>query len=143
MKFKYLPHTAEMEFVAYGKDLKELIENAASALLNVMLDIKKIKRAEGQTKSMTIRESAATEVDLVLYTLQDILSKVDEKALSAYEFKVEKIIKAGGKRIALVGSLIHKKTSKDLSMLEVKAVTQYGLSIKKGKRWSAKVVLDV
>ncbi len=43
MKYKYLPHTADVKFRAYGKTLEEAFENAALAVFNVMVDTGKVK----------------------------------------------------------------------------------------------------
>ena len=92
-KFRYLPHTADIRFAAYGRDLKELIENSALAMLSVMLDVKKIRAKREKAKEATISEKAGTREDLVWYVLQDILTKVDERKLCAFEFKADSVLR--------------------------------------------------
>ncbi len=46
MKYKYLPHTADTKFRAYGKTLEEAFTNAALAMTNVMVDTAMV---EGRT----------------------------------------------------------------------------------------------
>ncbi|MGC8547559.1 MAG: archease [Candidatus Micrarchaeia archaeon] len=142
MKYRYLPHTADVEFEAYGKTFKEAIENAAEAMLNVMLDLKKVKAEKAQKKQVEINESAGSKEDLLWYTLQDILTKTDEKALHAYALKVKQIEQKGS-RLRLQGKLFYKKADRDLSLLEIKAVTPYELSVEKKKQWIVRVVVDV
>ena len=47
MKFKYLPHTADIKFQAFGKTLDQAFENAALATFQAMYENKikeKIKK---------------------------------------------------------------------------------------------------
>ncbi len=44
MRFKYLDHTADVKFQAYGKDLTEAFENAVLATTNVITDVDKVKK---------------------------------------------------------------------------------------------------
>ena len=41
-QYEYLEHTADVKFLAYGKTLEEVFENAALAMFNVMIDTGKI-----------------------------------------------------------------------------------------------------
>jgi SHS2 domain-containing protein len=142
-KFEYLPHTADVMFVAYGKDYGEVIENAASAMLNVMLDTRKVKRSRNPAKRLAIKEKADTIENLVWYVLQDILTKIDAGERGAFEFKVSSVkeLKAG---IAASGSLGYKSGVPDCFLTEVKAVTPYGMEVRKADGiYSIEVVLDV
>lgn len=142
-KFKYLSHTADVEFVAYGKDYGEALENSALALLNVALDLKRINKAEGVMRSVAISEKAGTIENLVWFTLQDILSKRAAGYLNAFRFKVEKL--TGGKAgFRLKGRLLYKKLSGDYTALDVKAVTAHGLKVSEyGRGYSINVIIDV
>jgi len=143
-KYRYLPHSAEVKFVAYGNNFEKALENAAEAMLNVMLDIKAIKKEAKNKKigTKTIQDKAKTREDLAWYTLQDILSEVDRKGLAAYGFKVESL-KQDKEGYRVKGSIVYVDTSKDFSLLEVKAVTPSGLKVNRSHRWSIEVVLDV
>ena len=119
------------------------MENCALALLNVMLDIKSISKEKSTEASIKIRESAATEEELVWFTLQDILSRIDSRKLSAFRFDVISI-REKGKKFWLDGKLIYKKSKTDNSLLSVKAVTPHDLSVKKHSGiYSIHVVVDV
>jgi len=140
IRFRYLPHTADIRFVSYGNTFKEAFENAVRALLNIMLDIKRISRGDSKVGSITIKESARTKEDLVWYTLQDILSKVDEKGLKAFDFKIIDLDEA---KLKLSGKLFFKNTDKDYSLLEVKAITPHELKVEKTEMWRIHVLVDV
>lgn len=142
-RFRYLSHTADIEFVAYGRDAKEAIENAALALLNVALDVKKIAAARGRIETVKISEKADTIENLVWFVLQDIISKRSAEYLSAYKFEVEKLDETEG-RLSLSGRLFHKKLKEDYTLLDVKAVTPHDLLVKTKKReCSITVTIDV
>ena len=142
MRYRYLRHTADVEFVAYGKDVKELIENAALAMLNVMINTKEVENSGGRTSSITITESGGSNDDIVWYTLQDMLSRVDAQQLHAFKFTVDSIRKNGA--IKLKGRLYYKNTKRNYFLLGVKAVTPHGLKVKKsGNVYSTNIVLDV
>ncbi len=142
-KFRYLSHTADIEFVGYGSTLKKGIENSALALLNIMLDIKEISNNKSGDSYITIKESAQSRENLVWFTLQDILSKIDEKKINAFRFDVQKITEKNSE-IKLTGRIVYKKIKSDNSLLSVKAVTPHDLSVKKEKGiFSVHVVVDV
>ena len=42
MEFKYLEHTADLKFQAFGKNLKHAFQNAAKAMFNSMVPLKQI-----------------------------------------------------------------------------------------------------
>ena len=141
-RFRYLPHTADMEFRAYGSNFRNAIENAASALLNIMTDLKSLEKDKSAEKSIAISESARNERDLVWFTLQDILSKAGSMQLSALRFRIVSL--NSKKKLRLRGRLIFKKAKKDYSLLSVKAVTPHDMSVsRKNGRVSINVVVDV
>ena len=60
-KFVYLEeHTADVAFIAYGKDLNEAFENAAKAMFNVMTDISKVDKKEGREEQERKEREAAS-----------------------------------------------------------------------------------
>jgi SHS2 domain-containing protein len=141
--FRYLPHTADMRFRAYGKGFREALENAGLALLSIMLDVKRIGKLPGKEGRISITESADTEEELVWFTLQDMLSKIDSSKVSAYALRISRLESSGG-RLRLSGRVLYKRTKADYSMLSVKAVTPHGLEIsRRNGSCSIQVVVDV
>lgn len=142
IKFRYMPHTADISFVAYGKDISEAVENAAIAMLNIMLDLKKIKKDKGKVRGIEIRETALKLEDLIWFTLQDILSRKDRDSLSAFEFKVNELKEDG--KMELRGRLLYKELKANYALLDIKAVTPHDLEVKKGKTsFSIRVTVDI
>ena len=141
-QFRYLPHTADMRFRAYGSDFGQALENSALALLNIMLDIKKIGKDKSKTLRLRITEVGDNKEEIAWFVLQDILSKVDSRKLSAYSFEISQL--KLGKKISLKGSLLYKRTRADYSLLSVKAVTPHNLKVSTSKgKCSIEVVVDV
>ena len=141
--FRYIPHTADVSFMAYGPTLKGAIESAAHAMLNLMFDLKRLNKDKGKIRTSAILVSAPSDEQLVWFTLQEIASKVDEKGLKAYRFEVSEIKKArqGAK---LRGRIFHKDAKEYMALMDVKAVTPHNLAVKKIRgRWGIRVVLDV
>lgn len=142
-KFRYLPHTADMAFVSYGSTFRMALGNSALALLNIMLDLKAISKDRGTEAGIKIKESAPNKEELVWFTLQSILSKIDAKKINAYRFDVSRISERNGRHF-LEGRLLYRKTKSDYSLLSVKAVTPHGLKIDKRQGiYSINVVVDV
>jgi protein archease len=142
-KFRYLPHTADVAFVAYGRSFKTAMENSAQALLGVMFDMKEMHKEKAKTKTLRLTEEAGTRDELVWFTLQKIVSKVDEKGVSAFGFKVNHMVQKKDK-IVLHGCVFYKKLRKYVALLDVKGVTPHDLSVKRGKNgYRIHVLLDV
>ncbi len=141
--FRYLPHTADMRFRAYGGDFRQALQNSALALLGIMLDVRRIRALKATVSRLRLSESADTQEELVWFTLQDMLSKVDSAKLNAYALRISRLEKRNGK-FRLSASILYKRTRIDCSMLSVKAVTPSGLAVtsKKGI-CSIHVIVDV
>lgn len=141
-RFRYTKHTADAAFTAYGSTFEEAMENSALALLNMMIDQKKVKKLSGKSVELLISDSARNEDDLVWHVLQDILSLVDARKLNAQSFRVTRL--SQGTQLLLEGRLSYKAGEEDCALMSVKAVTPHGLEVKKsGHGYSIKVVVDV
>ncbi len=142
-QFRYLSHTADAAFVARGSSFKAALENSALALINLMLDIDRVRRLRGRVRTARINEKASTREDLVWFLLQDILSRIDERKLNAFKFKINQIKESEGACKAS-GCIFYKESGIDSSLMSVKAVTPHGLRIgKRGKNYAIRVVVDV
>jgi SHS2 domain-containing protein len=140
MKYKFLEHTADIKFQAYGKNLKECFSNAAYALselikgdIKIKAKIKKRIAIEGKDK------------ESLLYSfLEEFLFFLD-----ANDFLMSKIemIKIDGKK--LKAEISGDKASNYKFTNDVKAITYNEMFVKqedKGKDkglWVCQVVADV
>ncbi len=149
--YRYIEHTADVEFVAYGDTLEELFENALLAMFNTIADIRRLAEYRSEVHKFEIEAKGDGTEDLIWETLQSALSHAEAKGVFAY--KVEKPFYKGmynGKYLFLATCCAKAKDQK-FSNLEVKGVSRFDLKFKEatsGKRhnghsFEANVVLDV
>lgn len=135
-KYKFLEHTADVKFQAFGDNIEEAFENSATAMFSVMADLKKIK----SKNKIKIKASASNNEELLIEWLNNLLAQADMNNLIFSEFKVK--IKDN----KLTGEAQGEKldTKKHEIKLEVKAATYSELFVKKEKnKYTCQVVLDV
>ncbi|RLG11116.1 hypothetical protein DRN73_06175 [Candidatus Pacearchaeota archaeon] len=133
-KFKFLKHTADVKFQAFGKTLEEIFKNSVLAMSKVISDDKINEKVKKK-----IKIKGKDNENLLYNLLEEILFLFDSKNLI--------ISKAGNLKIK------NKELSAELSgdyaknykiNMDIKAVTYNEMFIKKTKdKWIAQVVLDV
>jgi len=138
MKFKFLEHTADIKFQAFGKSVEEAFENSALAMFNAMSD-KKIKPLT-KKKIKVVGE----DLENLLYTfLEELLFLLDSKNFFVSKTKL-KITEDKNKKFILNADIFGDSVKKYEMKIDVKAVTYNEMFIKKiGKNWVCQVVLDV
>ncbi len=143
-RFRYIPHTADIGFIAYGRTFGKAIESSVLAMITIMFDMKKLDKHKARVKSITIKEKAKSEEDLVWFTLQRVLQSIQIKSLSPLEFKVGSV-KKSKEGLQLSGKLLYAATdSEKYGLLEVKAVTPHELSVtRKDGMFRIKVIVDI
>lgn len=136
MKYKFLKHTADIKFRAFGKTEEEMFENAALALKEVMM--KKI-RVKSKIKKKKIKVKGRDKESLLYNFLEEFLFLLDsENFLLAEINKIE--IKDNKLEMEISGDLAsnYKFTN------DVKAVTYNEMFVKKqGDKFICQVVVDV
>lgn len=134
MKFKFLEHTADIKFQAFGKSLEEVFENSALAMFNAMFD-GKVKK----TQRFNVKAEGKDNENLLYNFLEELIVLFDGKQF--FLSGVEKIkIKDGKLQAEVVGD----KAENYKISLDVKAITYSEMFVKKQKgKWVAQVVLDV
>ena len=133
--YKFLEHTADIKFQAFGKTPEEVFKNSASALKEVICD--KIKVKEKKEKKIKIE---AKDYESLLYNfLEEILYLLD-----AEEFLISEIEKIKINGFKLAAGIVGDKASDYEFNNPVKAITYNDMFVKKQKsRWISQVVLDV
>ncbi len=135
MKYKYLNHTADAYFVAYGKDIEELFKNAALALINLITDTTKVK----PRKEVKIEIEGKDNIELLFGFLNEFIYLLDAEYFllnTVREVKIEK----GKLKATLLGDEINESYKLFGS---IKAVTFNNLRIeKKNSVYEAHVVAD-
>ncbi len=88
MRYRFIDDlTSDVMFEAYGKGMKEVFENAASALFSVICQIEKI----GQSEKKIIKVKADSPGDLMFNWLQELIGLVDVEIMFFSKFRVMEI----------------------------------------------------
>ena len=149
-KFKFLEHTADRKFQAFGKTLEEVFENSALALFNIIYD-KKIS----ENKKFKISVKGKDLENLMYNFLEEFLVLIDSKNFlpsKITNFKLNTLrntprrgIKGINKKTLKINAEVIGDDAKDYNVIEhVKAITYNEMFVKKEKgKWIAQVVLDI
>ena len=137
MKYKFLPHTADVKFQAYGLSLEKVFENSALAMQEIIT--KGIKISPKIRKIVKIK---ADDLSGLLYKfLEEFLFLLDSRAFIAS--KISKI-KINKEKFELHAVILGDKAKKYKLSNDVKAVTYNNMFVKKEKgKLACQVVLDV
>jgi len=137
--YEFLEHTADLRFRSYGKTVEECFSNACRAMYASIVDAASVAIREERA----VRAEAAS-LDMLLHDwLTEALLLFEMEGVVFREFSVS--IKEG-KNFLLEGTLSGEKydPKKHDILLDIKAVTYHGLSVKKEKdRWVAEVLCDI
>jgi len=140
-KYEYLEHTADIKFIAYGKALEEVFENAALAMFNVMIDTEKVS---GETEREIFLKSPDLE-SLLVDWLSELLYLFEVDEIVFRKFRVEEIREEKGEYSITARALGEKFYPESHPFeTEIKAVTYNQLEIRKvADGWKAQVVVDI
>lgn len=136
-KFKFLEHTADVKFQAFGKNPEELFKNSALAMFSVMHD-GKVK----EKMNFKIKVKGKDLESLMYNFLEELIFLFDSK--NFFLSKIKKI-NLNEKKFVINAWVSGDKTKNYEIALQVKAVTYNEMFVKnlKGKHWISQVVLDV
>ena len=136
-RYEQFPHTADIGVRAFGKDLKELFENAAFAMFDIIADLEGMS---GETTEI-LEIKAANYEELLVAWLDELLYIFYTKQLIFYKFNIERL-EEGSLRASVVGRPI--AANRNRLKTEIKAATYSDLKIKKtAEGYSVEVILDV
>ena len=139
--FEFLEHTADAYIAAYGRNLAEVFENAATAMFDVMTDVDKID-AEVED---CIEVKAEDEYALLYSWLEELIVKSDVDNMLYCKFRIPKIEKKkDGFRLKAKIWGEEFNPEKHPQKVGVKAITYHRMEIiKKPKKVVAKFILDI
>lgn len=137
-----MDHTADVEFIAYGRNEGELFSNALAALFETMADTGAVAKSDERKARVTVKEKADSLEELLWYTLQHTLSITESRRVFAYEVAEIEIGKEGG-NFSCDLKVYAKEKRDEYSKLAVKGISRYGLKISKRDGLEATVVMDV
>ena len=137
-KFAFFEHTADVLFEAYGKTLKECVENAALAMFNVMAKPKALKK----TVRVRVKHTGRNLDEMVVFLLDKLVGESDSRQAYWKEFKVKKIDES---RKTVEGIAYGSPYERKAAGTHVKAVTMHRTSVSKNAKgvWVARIVLDI
>jgi SHS2 domain-containing protein len=135
MKFKFLEHTADAKFQAFGENIEEVFVNSALALKEIVCG--KIKIKKKKEKRIKIK---GRDFESLLYNfLEEIIYLIDAKNFLISNIKEIKI-----KNFGLGAVIAGDKASNYKFTNNVKAVTYNEMFIRKEKgKWISQAVVDV
>src|SRR5271157_5436154 len=135
--FEILDHPADVGFVAHGRNLEELFENAALAMLTLACDLDAI----GEKQSRGLVAAGADNESLLYAWMVEILAIADAEQLVFRRADVT-AIDGGRVRGTLYGEPFDK--ARHQAGTYIKAVTYHQLKVEKtAEGWTARVFLDV
>ena len=139
MRYKFLDHTADVMFEAYGKNLNEVFENAALAVFEVQCDLNLVKN---KVKKKIKLKNENVE-DLLFDFLGELIYLKDAKYVVFSKFKISVKEKNGFELEAVAfGEKINPE--KHGLKTDVKAITLHEFFLKKIRNgWKCRVVLDI
>ncbi|MFA5143620.1 MAG: archease [Candidatus Omnitrophota bacterium] len=136
-RYEQFPHTADIGIRVYGRDLRELFENAAYGMFDVIADLEGIKTAGAEkveAMGQTAEELLVAWLDELLYrfcTKDIIYSKFEITELSETRLKA----KVRGRPAA---------ANRNRLRMEIKAITYAGLKIvKTDSGYQVEIIFDV
>src|SRR3989338_8823102 len=136
MEFKFLPHTADVKFQAFGKNYKEVFKNSALALFSIIYD-KKIK----EKKTIKIKVKGSDLENLLSNFLEEFVVLFDSKHF--LPAKIKKLF-FDEKKLIITAEIVGDDVRNYKISTYIKAITYHKMFIKKQKNnFIAQVVLDV
>jgi len=135
--YRQLPHTADLAWRLWGKDLPELFENAGRALSATLTDRRYLRRRATREVSLTAIDREALLVDWLNY----LLYLFDTDGFLGRDFQIESLTP---ERLEARVTGENFDPARHPSLTAVKAATFHQLSIVPVKDgWEATVVLDL
>jgi len=138
-RYKFLSHTADAKFQAFGKTLEEAFANAALALSSLMWNWEKIEKR----KEYPVAVRGNDLPQLLNNFLEEIIYLLDTKMFllsSAGEVKIEK---KGSQYLLEALFRGDEYSSKYKIFGEVKAITYNEMKIEKNDHFTLQVVVDI
>ena len=135
-KYRFIDDlTSDVMFEAFGRDLKELFENAAEAMFSVICQLDKVGRKESREVEVRGRD----EKGLLLNWLQELIALVDTEGMFFSGFEVREISPTG-----LKATVWGEEAEPGKGETVVKAVTYHKFAVEKTRGgYRARVSLDI
>ena len=124
--YEPLEHTADAYLAAYGRDLAEAFENAASGMFNVMTEIEKIRPVIEDE----VEVSGEDEYALLYNWLEALLLKFELKGMLYSKFKISELSQ-GSHGFVLKAEIWGERfdPKRHLQKVGIKAITYHQMEI--------------
>lgn len=136
-RYEQFSHTADIGVRVFGRTLKQLFENAAFAMFDIIADLQGLRGEIIQEIELT----APNQEELLISWLDELLYNFYTKGVIFYDFKVEELsedlirAKAFGRPVS---------DNKNRLKTEIKAATYYNLKIRKtDDYYQVDIIFDV
>ena len=136
-RYEQFSHTADIGVRVFGETLKELFENAAFAMFDILADLDGLKGEITQDFELT----APNHEELLISWLDELLYNFYAKNIIFYKFEVTELsedvirAKASGRSVS---------ENRNRLKTEIKAATYYNLKIiKKDDYYEVDIIFDV
>ncbi|MFQ5861845.1 MAG: archease [Candidatus Brocadiales bacterium] len=142
-KYTVIEHTADLAFMAYGKNIEELFENAAYALFDTFTDLSRVEETTERPVHIQLKTgNVETDTEqLLVKWLNELLYLNEVENLLFKRFKVEGI-GAGELRALAYGEKF--RPDHHVILTPLKAVTYHRIEVvKEPDRWHARVIVDL
>ncbi len=136
-RYEQFSHTADIGVRVFGKTLKELFENAAFAMFDILADLEGIKGEITQDFELT----AQNHEELLISWLDELLYNFYTKNIIFYKFDVSELSED-----VIVAKAFGRSVNEDRNRLktEIKAATYYNLKIiKKDDYYEVDIIFDI
>ena len=135
--FEILNHTADISIKAYGKDTKELFQNAAFGMFNILADLEGISTST----ELEIKVEALDKEELLIEWLDELLYNFYTKHIIFSKFDITEL--TGTKLSAVVKGRFVGENRNRLKT-EIKAATRHNLHIEeKEGHYEVQIIFDV
>ena len=136
-QYEFINHTADIGIKVRGFSRKEMFENAARAMFDLIVDLDTV-----ETRNQMAIEIRGGELEELLADwLRDLLYRYNGDKYLLKEFKIEKISPRGLKARVRGEKL---DMSRHSLRREIKAVTYHDLKIRKlNRQWQAQIIFDI
>ena len=136
-RYEQFPHTADVGVRAFGKDMRELFENAAFAMFDIAADLEGLK--------CDIEEKVSLEADnyeeLLIAWLDELLYRFYTKHIILSRFEITELTGRSLKARAFGRAV---GANRNRLKTEIKAATYSDLHITKtGEGYSVEIIFDV
>ena len=136
-RYEQFSHTADIGVKVFGRTLKELFENAAFAMFDIIADLDGLKGEIIQEIELT----APNNEELLISWLDELLYNFYTKGVIFYEFKVEELTGDFLRARAFARAV---SDNKNRLKTEIKAATYYNLKIiKRDDYYEVDIIFDV